>query len=85
LAALTLSAAKLVLRELSAFHATGHHFINTYPGGLDALAKQHPTIFTVNMFEVDFCLGSNTQIMNYSATVAKTYNTTNGVGRAIFF
>jgi hypothetical protein len=31
--------AKLILKELAAFHATGWHFINRYPGGKDALAK----------------------------------------------
>ncbi len=38
--ALTLNAVKLVLKEMAAFHATGQHFIATYPGGLDVLSQE---------------------------------------------
>ena len=41
---------KLVLKELAAFHASGFHFISTYPGGLDALAKEYPSTFTESLF-----------------------------------
>jgi hypothetical protein len=34
----------MVLREMAAFHATSHHLIKTYPGGLDALAKDCPRV-----------------------------------------
>jgi hypothetical protein len=37
-----------VLKELAAFHATGLHFINTYPGGREALASEYPDMFTEN-------------------------------------
>jgi len=37
-----------VLKELAAFHATGLHFINTYPGGREALALEYPDMFTEN-------------------------------------
>jgi hypothetical protein len=40
----------MVLRELAAFHASGHYFISTYPGGLDALAKEYPQTFTEDIF-----------------------------------
>jgi len=30
--ALTLNAIKIVLHELAAYHATAHHFLNTFPG-----------------------------------------------------
>ena len=42
---MTLGAVKLVLSELAAFHATSHHFIKTYPGGLASLAVECPRIF----------------------------------------
>jgi len=42
--ALTLNAVKLVLQEMAAFHATGDHFITTYPGGLEALAHECPRV-----------------------------------------
>ena len=42
--ALTLEAVKLVLKEMAAFHATAHHYIQTYPGQLDALAKEQPRV-----------------------------------------
>ena len=41
---------KMVLRELAAFHASGQHFISTYPGGVDALAKEYPDTFTEDFF-----------------------------------
>ena len=37
-----------MLKELAAFHATGLHFINTYPGGREALATEYPDFFTEN-------------------------------------
>ncbi len=46
--ALSLNAIELVLKELAAFHATGFHFINTYPGGRKALATEYPDFFTEN-------------------------------------
>jgi len=36
---------KLVLHELAAFHATSHHFIKTYPGGLASLSLDCPRLF----------------------------------------
>jgi len=39
---------KRYLKELAAFHATGLHFINTYPGGREALALNFPDMFTEN-------------------------------------
>jgi len=39
---------KRYLKELAAFHATGLHFINTYPGGREALALNYPDMFTEN-------------------------------------
>jgi hypothetical protein len=50
LPALSLNAIKLVLKELAAFHASGYHFIHTYPGGLEALAKEYPNTFTEMLF-----------------------------------
>ena len=47
---MTLNAVKMVLQELAAFHASGHHFIKTYSGGLDALAKEYPLTFTEDFF-----------------------------------
>ena len=44
---------KLVLKELAALHASGFHFINTYPGGLEALAKEYPNTFTETLFAED--------------------------------
>jgi hypothetical protein len=38
--ALTVSAVKLVLDALAALHATGHHWINSFPGGRSALAQE---------------------------------------------
>ena len=37
-----------MLKELAAFHATGLHFLNTYPGGREALALEFPDMFTEN-------------------------------------
>jgi hypothetical protein len=48
--ALTLNAAKMVLQELAAFHATSQHFISTYPGGIELLAKEYPQFFTEDFF-----------------------------------
>ena len=44
LSALSLEAVKLVLGEMAAFHATAHHYIETYPGGLEVLAKETPRV-----------------------------------------
>ena len=41
----------MVLQELAAFHASGHHFINTYPGGIEVLTKECPQTFTEDFFE----------------------------------
>lgn len=51
---MTIGEVKLVLHELAAFHATSHHFIKTYPGGLTSLAAECPCIFEVGkpFFEV---------------------------------
>jgi hypothetical protein len=49
-AALTLTGVKLVLQELAAFHASGMHFIRTYPGGIQALESQHRDTFTQVMW-----------------------------------
>ncbi len=48
--ALSINGIKLVLQELAAFHASGHHFIQTYPGGIDTLAKEYPNCFTESFF-----------------------------------
>jgi len=48
---LTLGAVKLVLREMAAFHATCYHFMLAYPGGREALAVDHPSIFSKDMLE----------------------------------
>ena len=40
----------MVLKELAAFHATGLHFVNTYPGGKDVLAVDYPGLFTDSFF-----------------------------------
>ena len=40
----------MVLQALAAFHASGHHFIKTYPGGNDALAREYPLTFTEDFF-----------------------------------
>ena len=49
--ALTLNGIKLALKELAAFHATGYHFINAFPGGKEALAKLYRDLFQTNFFE----------------------------------
>ena len=41
----------MVLKELAAFHATGLHFINAYPGGREALATEYPDFFTENIYQ----------------------------------
>ena len=51
--ALSLNAVKLVLKELAAFHASGYHFIHSYPGGLEALAKEYPSTFKETFFGVE--------------------------------
>ena len=53
ISALSLNGVKLVLKELAAFHASGFHFIKTYPGGLEALAKEYPNTFTETFFAAD--------------------------------
>ena len=40
----------MALKELAAFHASGFHFINTYPGGKNALDVEHPDLFSENFF-----------------------------------
>ena len=44
--ALTLNAVKMVLKELASLHASGYYFIQTYPGGIETLAKEYPLTFT---------------------------------------
>ena len=51
--ALSLNGVKLIISELAAFHASGFHFISTYPGGLEALAKEYPITFTQSFFAED--------------------------------
>jgi hypothetical protein len=36
---------KLLLDQLSILHAVSYHWIQTHPGGLDALRKEHPLFF----------------------------------------
>ena len=40
-----------MLKELAAFHATGHHFIKTYPGGVEALTEVYQELFQADFFE----------------------------------
>ena len=51
--ALTLKAVKLVLEELASFHATGHHFVNTFPGGTEALNEEYQNLYQENFFDVE--------------------------------
>lgn len=50
--ALTLNGVKLVLKELASFHATAQHFINTYPGGREALSDDYKKLYDADFFEV---------------------------------
>ena len=40
-----------MLKELAAFHATSYHFVNTYPGGKDALNADYQKLFNEDFFE----------------------------------
>ena len=40
----------MALKELAAFHATSFHFINTFPGGREALALDYPDTFSNDLF-----------------------------------
>jgi hypothetical protein len=49
--ALTLNAVKLVLSEMAAFHASGYQYIQSYPGNLEALAKDCPRVNSIGFLE----------------------------------
>ena len=49
--ALSLTAIRLILKEMASFHATSHHFVNTFPGGKDALNADYQKLFNEDFFE----------------------------------
>ena len=40
-----------MLKEIASFHATSHHFVNTYPGVKDGLSKDFKQQFNEDFFE----------------------------------
>ena len=56
---MTISGVRLALKELASFHATAQHFINTYPGGRDALAEDYKKLYDADFFEVPKMPDSN--------------------------
>jgi thiamine kinase-like enzyme len=79
--ALTLNAVKMVLEELASFHATGHHFVNTFPGGMEALNKEYQKLFQEKFFDnekkedngMEQFLVMVTKMFGASIVVAKNY------------
>ena len=51
ISALSLTAIRLILKEMASFHATSHHFVNTYPGGKDCLNQHFKKLFNDDFFE----------------------------------
>ena len=51
ISALSLTAIRLILKEMASFHATSHHFVNTFPGGKDALNADYQKLFNEDFFE----------------------------------
>ena len=82
--ALTLSEIKLVLEELASFHATAHHFINTFPGGMEALNIEYQNLFQEKFFDIETkndnivikqFLGMIIQMFGAAVVVAKHFGT----------
>jgi hypothetical protein len=73
-----------VLEELASFHATSHHFVNTFPGGVDALNKEYQALFQEIFFDIEkqddfkvikMFLGMITKMFGAAIVVAKNFGT----------